>query len=263
MSHNGLAISHFSAGYPKRTVINDLSVPLLPRGKITVLLGPNGSGKSTLLRALAGLGQAQGDMLLDDVNVMQLPFAKRAEKVVYLPQSLPAGVHLHVLESIIVSQRASGGLHHSSNEDEVLTLLRQLGISHLAMSYLDQLSGGQKQLVGLAQSLIRQPSLLLLDEPLSALDLNYQFHVMDLVRQETRKRNIVTVVVVHDINIALRHGDHVLMLKDGKLIADGEPAEVISEESLAQVYGVRGRIERCSRGIPQVMIDGLVAEPTL
>ncbi|MEI7063025.1 ABC transporter ATP-binding protein [Dickeya chrysanthemi] len=263
MSHNGLSISHFSAGYPKRSIINDLSVPLLPRGKITVLLGPNGSGKSTLLRALAGLGQAQGDLLLDDANLMQLPFAKRAEKVVYLPQSLPAGVHLHVLESIIVAQRASGGLYHNSNEDEVLALLRQLGISHLAMSYLDQLSGGQKQLVGLAQSLIRQPSLLLLDEPLSALDLNYQFHVMDLVRQETRKRNIVTVVVVHDINIALRHGDHVLMLKDGKLIANGEPAEVISEDSLAQVYGVRGRIERCSQGIPQVMIDGLVTAPTL
>ncbi|ACZ77911.1 ABC transporter related protein [Dickeya parazeae Ech586] len=263
MSHNGLSISRFSAGYTKRNIINDLSVPLLPRGKITVLLGPNGSGKSTLLRALAGLGQAQGDLLLDDVNLMQLPFAKRAEKVVYLPQSLPAGVHLHVLESIIVAQRASGGLHHNSNEDEVLALLRQLGISHLAMSYLDQLSGGQKQLVGLAQSLIRQPSLLLLDEPLSALDLNYQYHVMDLVRQETRKRNIVTVVVVHDINIALRHGDHVLMLKDGKLIADGEPANVISEDSLAQVYGVRGRIERCSRGIPQVMIDGLVTEPRL
>ncbi|NKI75871.1 ABC transporter ATP-binding protein [Dickeya sp. CFBP 2040] len=263
MSHNGLAISHFSAGYPRRTIINDLSVPLLPRGKITVLLGPNGSGKSTLLRALAGLGQAQGELLLDDVNLMQLPFAKRAEKVVYLPQSLPAGVHLHVLESIIVAQRASGGLHHIYSEDDVLTLLRQLGISHLAMSYLDQLSGGQKQLVGLAQSLIRQPSLLLLDEPLSALDLNYQFHVMDLVRQETRKRNIVTVVVVHDINIALRHGDHVLMLKDGKLIADGAPAEVINEGNLAQVYGVRGRIERCSRGIPQVMIDGLVTEPRL
>lgn len=76
--------------------------------------------------------------------------------------------------------------------EEVMALLRQLGIAHLAMSYLDQLSGGQKQLVGLAQSLIRQPRLLLLDEPLSALDLNYQFHVMDLVRRETRRRNIVT-----------------------------------------------------------------------
>lgn len=237
-------------------------MPLLPRGKITVLLGPNGSGKSTLLRALAGLGNAQGELYLNDTELMQLPFAKRAEEVVYLPQSLPAGVHLHVLELIIVAQRASGGLNSREKENEVLTLLRQLGIEHLAMSYLDQLSGGQKQLVGLAQSLIRQPSLLLLDEPLSALDLNYQFHVMDLVRKETRKRNIVTLVV-HDINIALRHGEHVLMLKNGELIADGAPAKVISADSLAQVYGVRGRIERCSKGIPQVMIDGLVSEPTM
>lgn len=263
MSHAGLRISRFEAGYPKRQIIQNLNVPLLPRGKITVLLGPNGSGKSTLLRALAGLGNAKGELHLDNTELTQLPFAKRAEQVVYLPQSLPAGVHLHVLESIIVAQRASGGLNSRAKENEVLTLLRQLGIEHLAMSYLDQLSGGQKQLVGLAQSLIRQPSLLLLDEPLSALDLNYQFHVMDLVRKETRKRNIVTLVVVHDINIALRHGDHVLMLKNGELIADGAPAEVISADSLAQVYGVRGRIERCSQGIPQVMIDGLVSEPTI
>ncbi|WP_163199305.1 ATP-binding cassette domain-containing protein, partial [Citrobacter freundii] len=91
----------------------------------------------------------------------------------------------------------------------VIDLLEQLGISHLAMRYLDELSGGQKQLVGLAQSLIRRPSLLLLDEPLSALDLNYQFHVMELIARETKKRNMITVVVVHDINIALRHGEHV------------------------------------------------------
>jgi iron complex transport system ATP-binding protein len=183
--------------------------------------------------------------------------------VVYLPQSLPAGVHLHVLESIIVAQRASGGRSNAGSESEVMALLEQLGIAHLALSYLDQLSGGQKQLVGLAQSLIRQPSLLLLDEPLSALDLNYQFHVMDLVRKETRKRNIITVVVVHDINIALRHGDHVLMLQDGELIADGAPEEVITPQSLARVYGVRGRIERCSQGTPQVLIDGLVNQPVV
>ena len=115
--------------------------------------------------------------------------------------------------------------------------------------------------MGLAQSLIRRPHLLLLDEPLSALDLNYQFHVMDLVRRETRRRNIVTVVVVHDINIALRHAEHVLMLQQGRLIADGAPEKVITAQSLAEVYGVRGRIELCSQGTPQVLIDGLVAEP--
>lgn len=253
----GLRLSHFSAGYPKRKVIEDLNVPELPQGKITVLLGPNGCGKSTLLRALAGLGKGQGELWLNGEELMSQPFARRAQRVVYLPQSLPAGVHLHVLESIIVAQRASGGLHSASSEAEIMHLLEQLGIAHLAMRYLDQLSGGQKQLVGLAQSLIRRPELLLLDEPLSALDLNYQFHVMDLVRRETRLRNIVTVVVVHDINIALRHADHALMLKDGNLLADGEPSQVITPETLAQVYGVRGRIEHCSRGMPQVMIDGL------
>ena len=253
----GLRLKHFSAGYPKRKVIDDLNVPELPQGKITVLLGPNGCGKSTLLRALAGLGKGQGELWLNGEELMSQPFARRAQRVVYLPQSLPAGVHLHVLESIIVAQRASGGLHSASSEAEIMHLLDQLGIAHLAMRYLDQLSGGQKQLVGLAQSLIRRPELLLLDEPLSALDLNYQFHVMDLVRKETRKRNIITVVVVHDINIALRHGDHVLMLQDGDLIADGAPDQVITPQSLARVYGVRGRIEHCSRGMPQVMIDGL------
>ncbi|MBD9658262.1 ABC transporter ATP-binding protein [Pantoea sp. PNT03] len=253
----GLRLKHFSAGYPKCKVIDDLNVPELPQGKITVLLGPNGCGKSTLLRALAGLGKGQGELWLNGEELMSQPFARRAQRVVYLPQSLPAGVHLHVLESIIVAQRASGGLHSASSEAEIMHLLEQLGIAHLAMRYLDQLSGGQKQLVGLAQSLIRRPELLLLDEPLSALDLNYQFHVMDLVRRETRLRNIVTVVVVHDINIALRHADHALMLKDGNLLADGEPSQVITPETLAQVYGVRGRIEHCSRGMPQVMIDGL------
>ncbi|MEN5014915.1 ABC transporter ATP-binding protein [Erwinia sp. Eh17-17] len=257
----GLKINGFNAGYPKRQVIGNLNVPLLPRGKITVLLGPNGCGKSTLLRSLAGLNRAQGELWLNGEDLMTLPFARRASRVVYLPQSLPAGVHLHVLESIIVAQRASGGRSNASSEAEVMALLEQLGIAHLALSYLDQLSGGQKQLVGLAQSLIRRPELLLLDEPLSALDLNYQFHVMDLVRRETRLRNIVTVVVVHDINIALRHSEHVLMLQNGELIADGLPEEVITPDSLARVYGVKGRIERCSQGVPQVLIDGLVESP--
>ncbi|WP_034943008.1 ABC transporter ATP-binding protein [Erwinia oleae] len=255
----GLSLAHFQAGYPKREVIRDLNVPLLPAGKITVLLGPNGCGKSTLLRAIAGLNSGRGELRLNGEDLMSLSFAQRADRVVYLPQSLPAGVHLHVLESIIVAQRASG---NQGSESDVMALLKRLGIEHLALSYLDQLSGGQKQLVGLAQSLIRRPALLLLDEPLSALDLNYQFHVMSLIRRETQQRNIITVVVVHDINIALRHGDHVLMLQNGELIADGQPENVITPETLAKVYGVRGRIERCSQGKPQVLIDGLVAEPT-
>ena len=141
---SGLSLSYFSAGYPRRKVIENLTVPHLPRGKITALLGPNGSGKSTLMRAMAGLGPCRGELLLEGENLLTQPFSRRAEQVVYLPQTLPAGVHLHVLESIIVAQRAAGGRHSPQHQEEVMALLRQLGIAHLAMSYLDQLSGGQK-----------------------------------------------------------------------------------------------------------------------
>ncbi|BBV66646.1 TPA: ABC transporter ATP-binding protein [Kluyvera ascorbata] len=253
---DGLSIRDLHTGYGKKKIIDGLTTPLLPRGKITALLGPNGSGKPTLLRALADLNPAQGVLSLNGVDLMTLIPAKRAQKVVYLPQSLPAGVHLHALESVIVARRASG-YHQGNAEQEAYAILEKLGVAHLAMHFLDQLSGGQKQLIGLAQSLVRQPDLLLLDEPLSALDLNYQFHVMDIVARETRLRNIVTVVVIHDINIALRHAEYAVMMKNGALVASGVPDEVVIPQNLATVYGVRGRVEHCSQGLPHVVVDGL------
>ncbi|VEB06154.1 Ferrichrome transport ATP-binding protein FhuC [Klebsiella pneumoniae] len=218
---SGLSLSHFSAGYPRRKVIENLTVPHLPRGKITALLGPNGSGKSTLMRAMAGLGPCRGELLLEGENLLTQPFSRRAEQVVYLPQTLPAGVHLHVLESIIVCparrRRTPQSAAPGGGDGAAATAGDCPSGDELPRSALRR----AKAAGGSRQSLIRQPRLLLLDEPLSALDLNYQFHVMDLVRRETRRRNIVTLVVVHDINIALRHADHVLMLKAGQLLGDG------------------------------------------
>lgn len=252
-------IHHLRVAYGERTIISDLSVQPLRTGTVTALLGPNGSGKSTLLKALAGLTRVtSGQVLLDGEDLTSASFETRARQVVYLPQSLPAAVHLRVFESVLVAANAStfadGG---SASVNAVQSLLERLGIGHLAMQYLDSLSGGQKQLVGLAQAMIRRPRLLLLDEPLSALDLNYQFHVMDLLNQETRENGLVTVIVLHDLNIALRHADNTLMIRKGELVAEGAPRDVISPASLAEVYGVVGRVEPCSRGIPQVLIDGL------
>lgn len=255
-----LQLSHLQVAYGDKTVIQDLSVSNLHPGQLTSLIGPNGSGKSTLLKAVAGLMTPRhGRVVLDGRDLTRASYEDRAQHVVYLPQSLPAATHLRVFESVLVAANASrlGGRATIDEINRVNAVLERIGIAHLALRSLGQLSGGQRQLVGLAQALIRSPRLLLLDEPLSALDLNFQFHVMNLLRQETKTHQIITIVVLHDLNIALRHTDQALLLKEGNAMAYGNVKEVITAQSLAEVYGVRARIEACSQGNPLVMLDGL------
>ncbi|WP_447981627.1 ABC transporter ATP-binding protein [Achromobacter kerstersii] len=163
-----------------------------------------------------------------------------------------------------MSGHGAGGNSVGSNSmtgqalmQDALAVINDLGISALASRYLDELSGGQKQLASLAQALVRRPRLLLLDEPLSALDLNYQFHVMDVLRRQTRQHRLITLVVLHDLNIALRHADHALLLHRGAIQAQGLPADVVTPHSLREVYRVQARVERCPQGQAQVHVDGL------
>ena len=149
-------------------------------------------------------------------------------------------MHLRVFESVLVAARASEAVGPPASLYDIDRLLERLGIGHLALHYLDALSGGQKQLVGLAQALVRRPRVLLLDEPLSALDLNYQFHVMRLLKQETDDHELITVIVLHDLNVALQHADRAVMIHGGRLEAAGAPAEVITPAALATVYGGQG-----------------------
>ncbi len=253
----GFALEKLSVGYGRRQVIEALSARELHPGDVVAVLGPNGSGKSTLLKAIAGLIPSHGEIRLAGQSLSAMDPEQRARHVVYLPQSLPPSVHLTVLESVLVAARA--GRSGSATPEAVHAVLARLGIEGLAMRYLDELSGGQKQLAGLAQSLIREPEVLLLDEPLSALDLHHQWQVMSLVREETRRSRMVTLVVMHDITAALRHTDRVLLIHDGKLDGSGTPEAVITPASLARVYGVSGRVERCSRGTLSVLVDGLAA----
>jgi len=274
----GLVFSGVEIGYRQKKIFTDFSIPeTIRHGQITALLGPNGCGKSTLMKGVAGLIKMHGQVLLNGEDITRLSMKERTKKIVYMPQTLPEAVHLRVFETVMVAANASvsgrydgrlsaaghGGESDLMKQtqkqkmDEAYALLEQLGIAHLAMSYISQLSGGQRQMVALAQALIRNPEVLLLDEPLSALDLNFQVHVMNLVREVTQQRHMVTVIVLHDINIALRETDEILLLSPGQFYAQGLPAEVITPRVLAQVYGVRARVETCSLGRAQVMIDGL------
>ncbi|NMK45394.1 ABC transporter ATP-binding protein [Achromobacter sp. Bel] len=254
-----LHIRGLTAGYGGRPVLQGLSAGPLAESAVTALLGPNGSGKSTLLKTLAGLNPAlRGELLLDGEDLARAAPSRRAERAMYMPQMLPKGVHMTVFESVLVAARS--GRRGAAGQDlmrDAMAVIADLGIATLASRYLDELSGGQKQLASLAQALVRRPRLLLLDEPLSALDLNYQFHVMDVLRRQTRQHRLITLVVLHDLNIALRHADHALLLHGGMIEAEGLPGEVVTPATLRRVYRVRARVERCPQGQAQVHVDGL------
>jgi len=257
-----LQVRGLSAGYRDRKVIQDLSLPAFEAGNVYSLVGPNGAGKSTLMRALAGLQPASGSVTLAGCELIGRSLSEHAKEITYMPQTLPQGVALSVLESVISALHASPigdvGLSRHSLEQRAVAVLKRVGIIHLALDSLGQLSGGQRQLVSLAQSLVREPRVLLLDEPISALDLQHQLRVMKMVHALSRERGMISLVVLHDLQAAARWSDGIVMMSRGQLIASGTPGVAITPQTLAQVYGVRARIEHCSQGMLQILVDDVL-----
>lgn len=257
-----LQVTGLSVGYRQRQVIDQLQLPPLQPGQVTALVGPNGAGKSSLLKALAGLVPARGSLQLGSTALHALRPAQRAQYVGYMPQFAAEGVALTVLESLLAALRSqrspSDGLASATPIERVHALLQQLGIAHLALLQLDSLSGGQRQLVSLAQSVIREPAILLLDEPTSALDLRHQALVMGTARMLAQQGRIV-IAVLHDLNLAARWADALIVLRRGSLYTSGSPAQTLTPAMLAEVYGVQARVQSCSQGWLQIVVDGTTA----
>jgi iron complex transport system ATP-binding protein len=259
---NELTISGLDAGYGGQPIISGFSLPPLTAGEVVSVVGPNGAGKSTLLRSLAGLIPAHGSIRLDEAELTRLSLADRAKRVTYMPQTLPQGVALTVLETVVASIRATplrGAVYTDAQAAErAYEVLQRINAEALAGQRLDRLSGGQKQLAGLAQALAREPRVLLLDEPTSALDLHYQLRVLDLAREAAAERGMTVMIVLHDLQAAARVSDRIAVMAKGRLVAFGTPDEAITPDILAEVYRVSARVQRCDRGALQVMIDDVL-----
>ncbi|MCX2561125.1 ABC transporter ATP-binding protein [Acetobacter farinalis] len=260
--HAGLRAAHVSVRYGRRAVLHDVTAGPFAPGTVCALLGPNGSGKSTLLRAIAGLVPSSAHVTLNGEDLSRMSLPDRTRRCLYLPQALPAAVQLPVLEALMAARQTVRTPLPSApaEEDAIQAALESLslfGIPHLAMQAMDELSGGQRQLVGLAQALSRKPKALLLDEPLSALDLHHQFAVMDILRRETAAHQLVTVLVLHDLNSALNLTDHVTVLHEGRITASGPPAAVLTPELLRETYRVRARVDTGADGRKFVSVEGI------
>ncbi|MEE4452129.1 ABC transporter ATP-binding protein [Novosphingobium resinovorum] len=257
-----LAISGLSTGYGGRAVIDGLSLAEIAPGQVVSLVGPNAAGKTTLLRALAGLHRAGGSVRLGTRELLEMPLADHARLVTYMPQTLPQRVALSVLETVVGALRASpvdgAALSDRAVLERAMDVIERVGIDTLAMRGLDHLSGGQRQLASLAQALARGPRVLLLDEPISALDLHYQLRVMKLVRDLARERGMIVVMVLHDLEIAARWSDRTVIVSQGRIAADGPPARAITADVLAEVYRVRAAVG-IERGRLRIDIADIIA----
>ncbi|MEN6671193.1 ABC transporter ATP-binding protein [Psychrobacter sp. B38] len=222
-------------------------------GNIYTILGANGAGKSSLLKAVFGELAFSGAITYQDAVQSKAHLNAWRKPIAYMPQDSHTDAELNTLEVVLLGRMDALSRHIS---DELLTeaveLLAELNISHLAHRSIRSLSGGQRQLAMFAQALLRRPKILLLDEPVSALDMAHQINLLDKVRHYTRQHQLICIMVLHDLSLAAQFSDEVLLLADGNIQAQGIPKAVLKSEILRKVYHVDIEILTSHQGSPVI-----------
>lgn len=216
-------------------------------GEMMAILGANGSGKSSLLRALAGVQAHSGRVLWDGV-------AAPSGSIGYMPQDSGSRVALTAFEVVLLGRLRSLSLRVGSADLEAAeAAMAEIGVADLARRRIGELSGGQRQMVLLAQVLAGDPRVLLLDEPTSALDIAHQLHVLELLRTATRTRGLTTIAVLHDLNAAARFADRLAMMHDGRMVGSGTPSDILCPAVLQPAFAVTVAVDHGSDGHPVVL----------
>ena len=238
-------INHIKFGYDKKNVlISDLSANI-GKGKITSIIGPNGCGKSTLLSLLTKLNKPiGGSILIDGQEIGMLKGKAFAKKVASVFQINDGNRDLTVEEFVSYGRTPhKSGFGSLSAEDEkiIAESLTETGLANMKDKRLCNMSGGERQRVYIAMALCQQPEILFLDEPTSYLDMYYQIEVLEIVKKINSEKGITVIMVLHDVNQALRYSDNIIVMKDGAIITSGEAKEIVDEKLIANVYGVECR----------------------
>ncbi|WP_420098759.1 ABC transporter ATP-binding protein [Corynebacterium sp.] len=257
---HALTVESLRLGYGDRTVIDGIDLSVLP-GKVTGIIGANACGKSTLLKSMSRLLKpSAGHVLLDGKDVHSRPAKELARTLGLLPQSPIAPEGITVADLVGRGRHPHQGImtRWSTADDEAVAFaLDTTGTAALADRAVDELSGGQRQRVWIAMALAQQTDLMLLDEPTTFLDVSHQVEVLDLLTDLNETSGITIVMVLHDLNLAARYCDQVVMIADGGVEAVGAPAEIFTEERVSTVFGLRSRIiEDPVSGTPLVLPIG-------
>lgn len=240
-----LRADDLTLGYDKASVISGLDV-VIPDNSLTVIIGANGCGKSTLLRGLARmLAPKSGTVLLDGASIRSLPSREVARRLGLLPQAPIAPDGITVSDLVARGRYPHQGVwrHRSrTDEDAVAAAMAATNVQHLADRYVDELSGGQRQAVWLAMVLAQQTPIMLLDEPTTFLDIAHQITVLDLCAELHARHGHTLIMVLHDLNHACRYATHLIVMRDGQILAQGPPADIVTADLVAAAFDVPCRI---------------------
>jgi len=228
---------------------------LLDEPNLTCIIGPNGSGKSTLMHCINKiLAPVDGVVLLDDVDIELIGFKNLAKCISYVPNYASDTFAMTVMDTVLMGRYPHKGMNTTDKDIQfALDNLKLLGIENLSMRKSNELSAGQYKKVMIARGLTQEPKMLMLDEPMSNLDINHQVQVMKLLRKLTRTKNISVLAICHDLNIAARYADRIIMLAKERIYASGTANEIINVKNINTVYGVDCRIIE-NEGRPYVII---------
>ncbi|HJJ85693.1 MAG TPA: ABC transporter ATP-binding protein [Methanocorpusculum sp.] len=238
-----ISVEHLTQKYGQHVVFEDVSFTT-ESGKVTALLGPNGSGKSTLIKTIADiLPMKGGRILVNDTDITTVSKAERAKMIGYVPQYFHYTSFTSVLDTVLIGRRPYMSWSVSDEDLETVdAALSTMHIEELADRFVNELSGGQRQRVFIARALAQNPEFFLFDEPTSSLDLRHQLETLAVMQDVVHKNNSGMIVALHDLNLALRYADHVVLLKDGAIYANGKPEDVLTAEAVRDVYGVESEV---------------------
>lgn len=241
-------IENISKEYRNKYVVEDVSVEI-PKGKITSFIGPNGAGKSTLMSMATRLiARDYGEVYIDDEEISQSKSNELAKKIAILKQSNHINIRLTVKELVNFGRFPySKGRLTKDDRKQVDDAIQYLELEDLQHKYLDHLSGGQKQRAYIAMVMAQDTEYIVLDEPLNNLDMKYSVQIMKTLRRMVDELGKTIVIIIHDINFASCYSDHIVALKDGKVVQEGPTNEMISKPVLKEIYDMDIDIENINQ----------------
>jgi iron complex transport system ATP-binding protein len=253
-----LDVANLNYSYSSKFSLTDISLRF--PNVITAVIGPNGAGKSTLIKCIANILKSSGDIVYMDQKINRKDKSFFAKSLSYLPQYSQNDATITVFEAILLGLMNSLTLHVSPAQREAVnTMLDIFDLQSLAQQRVCELSGGQMQMVLLAQALIKQPEILMLDEPLNNLDIHRQFALLNLISKLSKQKDMITIIVMHDINLAARYADNIVIMNHGKLYSQGKPQEVITPKTLKDIYKIESNIHINREGYPVIEFVDIAA----